>query len=117
MSRKQVIATDSFHSPDVAALRGKDPTVLPGGIIAQGTRFYADEPIVLNHPTLFVDASMLPGERVREHAGGLRCARGHPQRWASRSGDPAQLCARLIVKGCRMADVSEVVSAPLARGR
>lgn len=59
-ARKVVIATTSFNSDDVAAFIGRNPAVVSPGTIQQGTRLYADDPIVLAHPTLFVDASIVP---------------------------------------------------------
>jgi hypothetical protein len=55
-----VIATTSFASAAAKALVGRHPEVISPGVIRQGTRLYDDDPIVLAHPTRFIDASLLP---------------------------------------------------------
>jgi hypothetical protein len=57
--RKVVIALDSFTSAITIELSGTHPAVIDGAI-RQGTRLYADDPIVLAAPHLFADASLLP---------------------------------------------------------
>jgi len=61
MSRRIVIAIDSFASGDLEALVGKHHEVISPGVIRQGTRLWADDAIVLSHPTLFVSAHVVPG--------------------------------------------------------
>jgi len=59
-TRKVVIAATSFSHDDFAAMVGKHPAVIAPGVVRQGTRLFADDPIVLQHPTLFVVASVVP---------------------------------------------------------
>lgn len=62
--RPEVIAHTSF-AIDTAFLPGPHPSVIQTGVttgaIRQGTRLYADDPIVVRHPSMFVPADMLPG--------------------------------------------------------
>jgi hypothetical protein len=59
-----MIATTSFASEDVKALVGKDWRVVAPGVIRQGTRLPSDHPIVLRHPTLFMEADDEPGDEA-----------------------------------------------------
>jgi hypothetical protein len=71
-TRRVVIASTSFAAADLDALVGRHPSVIAPGVIRQGTRLYDDDPIVVGHPNLFVDARIVPGAPEGEMGGARR---------------------------------------------
>jgi hypothetical protein len=64
MSGRAVVIAHTSFAFDTTGLPGPHPAIVQtgvgSGVIRQGTRLYADDPIVARHPSMFVDAGVVP---------------------------------------------------------